>query len=170
MYQYIILREDLLMFIYSLKASTIKFCAVVCIALATLITLIAFIPVVAVDDTTVSADGEINYSGVKTNEDRIKFLGQFGWQVKPEAVHSVEVTIPEEFDKVLSAYNEIQKRQGLDLSKYRKKNVQRYTYEITNYDGYDGTVYANILVYRNKVIGGDVCSADVKGFLHGLER
>ena len=170
MYQYIILREDLLMFIYSLKASTIKFCAVVCIALATLITLIAFIPVVAVDDTTVSADGEINYSGVKTNEDRIKFLEQFGWQVKPEAVHSVEVTIPEEFDKILSAYNEIQKRQGLDLSKYRKKNVQRYTYEITNYDGYNGTVYANILVYRNKVIGGDVCSADVKGFLHGLER
>ena len=33
------------MFIYSLKASTIKFFAVVCVALATLITLIAFIPV-----------------------------------------------------------------------------------------------------------------------------
>ena len=170
MYQYIILREDLLMFIYSLKASTIKFCAVVCVALATLITLIAFIPVVAVDDVAASANAEIKYSGIKTNDDRVEFLAQFGWQVNPEAVESVEVTIPEEFDKILSAYNEIQKRQGLDLTKYRKKNVQRYTYEITNYDGYDGTVYANILVYRNKVIGGDVCSADVKGFMHGLER
>lgn len=158
------------MFIYSLKASTIKFCAVVCVALATLITLIAFIPVVAVDDVAASADADINYSGIKTNDDRVEFLAQFGWQVNPEAVESVEVTIPEEFDKIFSAYNEIQKRQGLDLTKYRKKNVQRYTYEITNYDGYDGTVYANILVYRNKVIGGDVCSADVKGFLHGLER
>ena len=158
------------MFIYSLRASTIKFCAVVCVALATLITLIAFIPVVAVDDVSSSANADIDYSGIKTNEDRIKFLAQFGWQVEPDAVESIEVTIPEEFDKIFTAYNELQKRQGLDLGKYKKKNVQRYTYKITNYDGYDGTVYANILVYRNKVIGGDVCSADIKGFMHGLER
>lgn len=158
------------MFIYSLRASTIKFCAVVCVALATLITLIAFIPVVAVDDVSASANADIDYSGIKTNEDRIKFLAQFGWQVEPDAVESIEVTIPEEFDKIFTAYNELQKRQGLDLGKYKKKNVQRYTYKITNYDGYDGTVYANILVYRNKVIGGDVCSADIKGFMHGLER
>lgn len=158
------------MFIYSLRASTIKFCAVVCVALATLITLIAFIPVVSVDDVSAAANANIDYSGIKTNEDRIKFLAQFGWQVEPEEVESVEVTIPEEFDKIFTAYNELQKRQGLDLSKFKKKNVQRYTYKITNYDGYDGTVYANILVYRNKVIGGDVCSADVKGFMHGLER
>ncbi len=159
------------MFIYSLKASTIKFFAVVCVALATLITLIAFIPVSAVDENiAASADVDIDYTGIKTNEDRVNFLAQFGWQVKPEAVESVEVTVPEEFDKIFTAYNELQKRQGLDLSKYKKKNVQRYTYEITNYDGYDGVVYANILVYRNRVIGGDVCSADVKGFMHGLER
>ena len=159
------------MFIYSLKASTIKFFAVVCVALATLITLIAFIPVAAIDkDVAASANVDIDYSGIKTNDDRIKFLAQFGWQVDPEAVESVEVTIPEEFDKIFTAYNELQKRQGLDLNKFRKKNVQRYTYKITNYDGYDGTVYANILVYRNKVIAGDVCSADVKGFMHGLQR
>ena len=159
------------MFIYSLKASTIKFFAVVCVALATLITLIAFIPVSAVDgETAVSANVEINYGGIKTNDDRIRFLEQFGWQVDPEAIESIEVTVPEEFDKIFSAYNELQKSQGLDLSRYKKKNVMRYTYEITNYDGYNGTVYANILVYRNKVIGGDVCSADVKGFMHGLAR
>ena len=159
------------MFIYSLKASTIKFFAVVCVALATLITLIAFIPVSAVDgETAVSANVEINYGGIKTNDDRIRFLEQFGWQVDPEAVESIEVTVPEDFDKIFSAYNELQKSQGLDLSRYKKKNVMRYTYEITNYDGYNGTVYVNILVYRNKVIGGDVCSADVKGFMHGLAR
>ncbi len=159
------------MFIYSLKASTIKFFAVVCVALATLITLIAFIPVAAVnDDVSASASADIDFTGIKTNEDRVNFLAAFGWQVNPEAVACVEVTIPENFDKVFSAYNELQKRQGLDLSKYKNKNVQRYTYQITNYDGYDGTVYANILVYRNKVIAGDVCSADIKGFMHGLGR
>ena len=159
------------MFIYSLKASTIKFCAVVCVALATLITLVVFIPVAAVDgNSAVSVNAEIDYTGIKTNDDRVKFLEQFGWQVESEPVDTVEVPIPESFDKIFSAYNEIQKRQGLDLSKYKKKNVTRYTYKITNYDGYEGTVYANIIVYRNKVIGGDVCSADIKGFMHGLSR
>ncbi len=157
------------MFIYSLKASTIKFFAVVCVALATLITLIAFIPV-ASGNEAVSVASDIDYSGIKTNEDRIRFLGQFGWQVSSDAVDSAEVSIPEEFDKVFTAYNEMQKRQGLDLSKYKGKNVQRYTYEITNYDGYDGKVFANILVYRNKVIAADVCSADIGGFVHGIER
>ena len=46
----------------------------------------------------------------------------------------------------------------------------RYTYEVTNYPDAQGTVYANILIYRNKVIGGDVCSADVTGFIHGFEK
>ena len=156
------------MFIYSLRASTIKFCAVVCVALATLITLIAFIPVVAVDDVSAAANANIDYSGVKTNDDRVKFLAQFGWQVDPEAVESIEVTIPEEFDKIFTAYNELQKRQGLDLIKYKKKNVQRYTYKITNYPGYEGAVYAHIITYRNRVISGDICSADAKGFMHTL--
>ena len=155
------------MFIYSLKASTVKFVAVLSVALVALITLIVFIPA---QNDSVSAAANIDYSGVKTADDRVAFLGQFGWQVKPDPVACVEVRIPGEFDKVMSAYNEIQKGQGLDLAKYKGKTVQRYTYEITNYDGYNGVVYANIIVYRNKVIAGDVCSADVSGFMHGLER
>ncbi len=159
------------MFIYSLKASTIKFFAVVCVALATLITLIAFIPVAEGSDAvSASKTVDVNYSGIKTEEDRLKFLSQFGWQTEAQAIESAEVTVPKEFDKIFTAYNELQKRQGLDLSKYKGKTLTRYTYRVTNYDGYDGTVYANILVYRNKVVAGDICSADVKGFMHGLER
>lgn len=158
------------MFIYSLRASTLKFFAVVCVALAGLITLIAFIPAYG-QDTVTSADGvEIQYDGIKTNEDRVDFLKQFGWEVKSEAVESAEVTIPSEFDKIFTGYNEIQRKQGLDLSDYKKKKVMRYTYEVTNYEGASGTVYANILVYRNRVIGGDICSADVTGFIHGFEK
>ena len=78
--------------------------------------------------------------------------------------------MPSEFDRVFASYNEIQKRQGLDLTKYAGRKVMRYTYEITNYEGEEGKVYANILVYRNKVIGGDICSARVDGFIHGFEK
>ncbi len=156
------------MFIYSLKASTLKFFGIICVAMVALITLIVFIPTSDVDASPVS--GGINYSRIKTDEDRIEFLKQFGWEVKPSAVEQKDVKVPKEFDSIFNTYNEMQKRQGLDLSKYKGKNVTRYTYEVTNFDGYDGTVYANIIVYKNRVIGGDICTADVNGFIQGFEK
>ena len=161
------------MFVYSLRASTLKFFAVICVALTALITMITFIPGYDTGEIgyiTTGTQKEINYDKIKTNEDRVNFLSQFGWQVKSEPIESAEITIPSEFDKIFMGYNEIQKRQGLDLSRYKNKNVMRYTYEITNYSGEDGKVYANVIVYRNKVIGGDVCSANVNGFIHGFEK
>ena len=160
------------MFIYSFHANTIKFFAVICVALTALITLIAFVPSYAGNDeySMVGVDASYNYEKIKSNEDRINFIKQFGWEVEPQALNEQEVQIPKEFDKIFSAYNEIQRRQGLDLSSFKKKSVMRYTYTVTNYPNYDGAVYINILVYRNTVIGGDVCSADVNGFVHGFER
>ncbi len=164
------------MFVYSLKANTIKFFGVLSLALVALITLIAFLPASS-PDLAVSANENnngtavsISYGKIKTNEDRIKFLEQFGWNVVAEPIETKEVMIPAEFDKVFASYNEIQKSQGLDLGKYKKKKLTRYTYEVTNFSGYEGKVLANILVYRNKVVGGDICSADSDGFLQGFEK
>ena len=161
------------MFIYSLRASTVKLVGVICVALTVLITLIAFVPTYAANNSTAAVAGDsavsYRYDKVKTNDDVVGFLSQFGWQVESEPVEVKTVTIPSEFDKVFAAYNEIQKEQGLNLLKYRGKEVTRYTFAVTNYAGYEETVYANVLVYRNKVIGGDVCSADVSSFIHGFE-
>ena len=171
------------MFIYSFKASSIKFFGIICVALAALITLIAFVPAYAGGESTpqggMAVDApeaesgvtvSIRYDKVKSADDAAKFLSQFGWVVDAGSVEKREVTIPAEFDKVFAGYNELQKSQGLDLSKYKKKTVTRYTFMVTEYEGYEGTVYANVLVYRNRVIGGDICSADVNGFLHGFEK
>ena len=172
------------MFIYSFKASSIKFFGIICVALAALITLIAFVPAYAGGDSSTPQGGvavdapeaesgvtvSVRYDKVKSADDAAKFLSQFGWVVDAGSVEKREVTIPQEFDKVFAGYNEMQKSQGLDLSKYKKKAVTRYTFTVTNYDGYEGTVYANVLVYRNRVIGGDICSADVNGFIHGFEK
>ncbi len=160
------------MFIYSLRASTLKFFGIVGVALAALVTLIIFIPS---DRPTSAAVGETvivsyNFEHVKTAEDRVDFLAQFGWTVNATPTEEAEVTIPAEFDKVFAGYNEIQKAQGLDLSRYKNKKIMRYTYEITNYPDYNGRVLANVLVYRNRVIGGDICTADVHGFIHGFEK
>lgn len=159
------------MFIYSLRANTVKFFGIICMALIALITLIAFIPAYEPDVATAgeAAEVTVSYSKIKTNEDRIKFLSQFGWEVDSEPVETKEVVIPAEFDKIFAGYNQIQRAQGLDLGKYKKKKLMRYTYNVTNYDG-EGTVYANILVYRNRVVGGDICSSDAGGFVQGFEK
>ena len=162
------------MFIYSFRASTVKLVGVICVALTVLITLIAFVPTYAISSQTSANldDASVSYSydKIKSAEDVVSFLSQFGWEVTAEPVEVKTVTIPAEFDKVFAAYNEMQKEQGLNLSKYKNKEVTRYTFSVSNYPDYDGTVYANVLVYRNRVIGGDVCSADVSGFVHGFEK
>ena len=174
------------MFIYSFKASSIKFFGILCVALAALITLIAFVPAYAGDsvskpnqnggvavDAPQSESGvtvSVRYDKVKSADNAASFLSQFGWIVDAGSVETKEVTIPAQFDKVFAGYNEMQKSQGLDLSKYKKKDVTRYTFAVTNYDDYDGVVYANVLTYRGRVIGGDICSADVSGFIHGFEK
>jgi hypothetical protein len=158
------------MFVYSIRATTIKFFGVICVALAALITLIAFVPTYVASSAQTGTDGgEISYDKVKNVEDAQRFLSQFGWEVDAATAKTVQVTMPSEFDKVFTGYNELQKRQGLDLSKYRNREVTRYTFTVTNYKGYEGTVLANVLVYHNRVIGGDVCSADVTGFVVGFD-
>ncbi len=160
------------MFVYTLRAQTIKFFSVVGISVAALLILIAFIPTYepTVVNTLYTQTANVNFNKIKTNDDRIDFLEQFGWTVSEKPSDEEEVTIPHDFDKIMLSYNEFQRQMGLDLAKYKGKKVMRYTYEITNYPEYEGRVYANLLIYRNKVIGGDVCSADASGFLHGFEK
>lgn len=106
-------------------------------------------------------------------EERLAFFSQFGWQLNEEPCEVKEVIIPEEFDDVYTKYNEIQINQNLDLSKYKGARVKCWTYEILNYPGYEnneGIIHGNILVYDNVVIGGDVSSTELDGFMHGFEK
>ncbi|MCQ2435824.1 MAG: DUF4830 domain-containing protein [Clostridia bacterium] len=149
--------------IYAVRSTTLKFASVLILSLAVLASLIVILPV----STTASAG--VSYDRVYTSADRIGFLSQFGWTVDETDVEEVNVTIPSEFDAVYSEYNDIQKSQGLNLNKYRGKDVTRYTYKVTNYDGCDGTVYANLLVYKGKIVGGDLCCAENGGFVSGFD-
>jgi hypothetical protein len=151
--------------------STLKFIAVLAGALLTLAALIVFVPsyTVSAEDGQASEAVTYRYTGVKSDADRREFLCQFGLEATLDEATEVEVTIPSEFDKVFAAYNELQREQGFDLSKYRKKTVTRYTYTLKNFENEEGTVYVNLIIYRNRVIGADICSADVSGFICGLE-
>ena len=149
------------MFVYSVRASTVRFFTVIGLVLVLLVVMVTVGDGAAV---YASGDGVINYDGMKTNEDRIAFIESFGIKVNPEAKEEKSFTMPEDFDRVILGYNELQKKQGLDISKYAKKKVTRYTYEVTNYK--DGSaVSVNLLIYRSRIIAADMSKSGEGGFV-----
>ena len=106
--------------------------------------------------------------GVKSNQDRVDYLASYGWEVVQEPLATQELIIPEEMDESYDEYLALQGEQGFDLAKYAGKRVKRYTYEITNYPTGEVGVQVNLLIYKNTVIGGEVLSPQLDGFLHGL--
>ncbi len=155
------------MFIYSVRASTIKFFTVIALTVAVLVGLIVF----GNSGNYVSAfSGNVDFSGVETNEKRVEFISRFGVKVNPEPVETETFSVPENFDRVISGYNEIQKSQGLDISKYKNKKVTRYTYEAENYNSSGKSAYVNLIIYRGTVVACDVSSTDPNGFLYPLVK
>lgn len=153
------------MFVYSVRASTVKFFTVIGIVLVLLAVAVGI-----GDNAAVYASGtvEVNYGGIKTNEDRLEFIESFGIKVNSEPKEEKSFTMPEDFDRVILGYNELQKKQGLDISKYAKKKVTRYTYDVTNYSDEGVYVTVNLLVYRSRIIACDMSSGEVGGFVYPL--
>lgn len=112
----------------------------------------------------------VRTKGIKTNEDRIAFLGGYGWQVNEQPLATQELVVPKTFDESYADYLALQEGQGFDLKKYAGKRLKRYTYEITNYPTGETGVQVNLLLYKNTVVGGEVLSARMDGFLHDLTR
>ena len=106
--------------------------------------------------------------GVRSNQDRVDYLSAYGWQVGGEPVATQELLIPEEMDDSYTEYLALQNGQGFDLQKYAGKRVKRYTYEVLNYPTGETGVQANLLICKNTVVGGEVLSPRLDGFLHGL--
>lgn len=105
---------------------------------------------------------------LKTNEDRLEYLAGYGWQVNSEPVSVEELLIPEEFDETYSQYLALQESQGFDLTKYRGKRVKRYSYTVLNYPSGETDIQAGLLIYKDTVIGGEILSSQLGGFIHGL--
>lgn len=118
----------------------------------------------------VAAASAPDKTGISSNEERIAFLGEYGWQVSQEPLVTEELTIPKEMDESYDEYLELQTAQGFDLTQYAGKRVKRYTYEITNYPTGESGVQVNLLIYRDKVVGGEVLSPQMNGFVHGLSK
>ena len=150
------------MFIYSVRASTLRFFGVLAVTVCLLVSIMAFS---GTDSVFAMSNSAYSFSDVSTKEDRLEFLSQFGILAAADSESAESFVIPEALDRVMLAYNEIQKAQGLDLSGYCRKKVQRYTYTVENYKQSGVTVYANVIVYRHRVIGGEVSALGEGSFV-----
>ena len=161
------------MFILTVKSNRIKkviiFIFLIILSLFFIFTL-KVIKTNSNNQTTKNISANKCSSVAKSNEDRINFLSQFGWEINSEPLEIATVTIPENFNATYENYNAIQKKQGFDLSKYKGKQCTRFTYQVLNHKDSPKGIRANILVYKNKVIGGDICSVELDGFMHGFSQ
>ena len=106
---------------------------------------------------------------VATNEARIEYLKDLGYEVVPDPISEKTVLIPREFNEIFNEYNLLQRKQGFDLSQYKGLEVILYTYQVTNYPNTSEEVYAELYVRNGHVIGGDIHSTALDGFMHGFK-
>ncbi len=107
----------------------------------------------------------------ETERERQKLISHYGWEVSAGPVSVAEVTLPDTPDMVYEEYNKIQKKAGFDLTPYYGKTAVRYTYKVYNHkESENQEVYANILVYGGKMIGGDIMSTSIDGFMHAINE
>ena len=106
---------------------------------------------------------------VRNPEEAQAFLKSLGWECISEQCEMKASTLPTEFDDTFIAYNAIQLKQGCDLSKYAGKAITVYNLPVTNHESTDH-VWATLIVYRSTVIGGDIHSAAMDGFMEPLLR
>ena len=107
---------------------------------------------------------------LSTPEGRELFLFNLGWEIDRSTEEHRSVIIPDTLDGVMEDYNAMQLSQGYDLSCHLGEKCEQYTYHLTNYPGYDGTVLITIYVQGRQIVAGDIHTTALDGFMHGIKR
>lgn len=166
------------MFVYSFKVNKRKMFALIIGVVLLIVGAVVMVNMlvkgssVLVEDNELSETffgiGEDNSVTIQSENDVIEFVESFGWEVSSNEISVKELTVPAEFNDVYTQYNELQIAQGYDLTDYCSKIVSKYTLEVLNYPDLPNFIRANVLVYEDVVIGGDICSISIEGFVHGF--
>lgn len=107
---------------------------------------------------------------VSTNAKRVEFAASVGCIVDETAISQKRVRIPDEFSDVYKKYNELQRQAGYDLGGYKGCDVTLYTYKVTKGGIAGQETVINLIVYKDRVIGGDISSVELDGKMLPLEK
>lgn len=152
------------MFIFTARVTKEKL-IIALLALAAVIVLL-FMLLSGDQETTTETIAPAN---VSTNDGRLEFISSYGWEVNDTPVETTEVRVPEDDSEVFERYNDLQKSQGYDLSKYAGKKLKKVTYEVLNHPSGETGVKLTLFINKKEVVGGDVSSGQKGGFMHGFE-
>lgn len=146
------------MFVFNFKIKAKKIiiaAAVLSVAAAVICTAVTVAVNSKLPDTAVcEKTGE--YSLVLNDGDEGIFLEQFGIETAGSKPEKRSVIIPSEFNKYYEEYNELQKKIGLDLGKFKGKEVTEITVPLEKPKNYN----AVLLVYKDRVIGGHITNGE----------
>ncbi len=95
------------------------------------------------------------------------FLEGYGWEVAQQPTCDY-VSLPSPFTNEYDDYLSLQEDCGFSLTDYAGATVLRCTYEVLNYPGAAQYVYADLLTCDGVIIGGDIRSSALDGFMHSL--
>ena len=109
-------------------------------------------------------DKETEVITAATNEERVAYLEVLGWQVEPQPIETLDLQLPEKLEGEWDAYAKLQKGQSLPFSEFAGQAVKRYTYTVTNYPDIPQGVQANLYLWGDQIIGGDVIFTGQGGF------
>ena len=109
-------------------------------------------------------DKETEVITAATNEERVAYLEALGWQVEPQPIETLDLQLPEKLEGEWDAYAKLQKGQGLPFSEFAGQAVKCYTYTVTNYPEIPQGVQANLYLWGDQIIGGDVIFTGQGGF------
>ena len=109
-------------------------------------------------------DKETEVITAATNEERVAYLEGLGWQVEPQPIETLDLQLPEKLEGEWDVYAKLQKGQGLPFSEFAGQAVKRYTYTVTNYPEIPQGVQANLYLWGDQIIGGDVIFTGQGGF------
>ena len=149
------------MFVMTTKVNKKK----IAMILGAVVALIVLLVIVLGSRQSVSTGANMTIS---SNDDRVRFLASFGWEVVTSPAETSQVRIPAESSPVFTRYNSLQKTMGYDLTPYAGKTVMRYVYTIKNFPGATEPVYATVLICDNKIIGGDITDTAATGKIQGF--
>lgn len=108
----------------------------------------------------------------KNNElERRLYLEGCGIKTDTSPVCREKLKIPKNFDSMWEEYNHLQESQGFSLWEYRGKTVVKYTYSLPDDSESQKPLYANLLVWRDRVIAADITCPDFQnGFVKPLKQ
>ena len=124
--------------------------------------------IICIASASVFASGSAPQTDGSTAALREQFLRSFGYECDFSSETEKRTAIPPEFDEVYRKYNELQKSQGYDLSAFSGQTATLWSVPVTNYG--EDNVFASILTIGGRIIGGDIHSTQLDGFMHGFKK